>query len=302
MPAAVRGFPRRRGERSARRARPEGRTGERMTTPKIDTLKIDALLALKSEGRLLVGRDRIRLLEAVAEHGNITQAAKALGYSYKTAWDAVNAINNLLPRPAFITRAGGRSGGGAEVTEEGVRLISAFHRLEERLARISAAIAEDGLEGQDSFLFWSLGIRISTRNVFQCEVVELTVGPVDVVVRLKMSSETTILARVTHEAADDLELAVGRTVLALVKAPFVTLASAGPDPAPQDNSFIGTITRRIDADAGAAYAKSEILIDIGSGKTMTAIVPRQLADTQNLREGMVARASFDADHVVLAAD
>lgn len=264
--------------------------------------KIDALLALRSEGRLLVGRDRIRLLEAVAEHGNITQAAKALGNSYKTAWDAVNAINNLLPRPAFITRAGGRSGGGAEVTEEGLRLIAAFHRLEERLARISSAIAEDGMEGQDGFLFWSLGIRISTRNVFQCEVVEVAAGPVDVAVRLKMSSENTVCARVTLEAADDLELKVGRTVLALVKAPFVAVAPAGPAPAPQDNSFLGTVTRRIDAEAGDADARSEILIDIGSGKTMTAIIPRRVAEAGNLREGMRARASFDADHVVLAAD
>jgi molybdate transport system regulatory protein len=35
--------------------------------------KIDALLALRSEGRFLVGRDRIKLLEAVAEHGSITR-------------------------------------------------------------------------------------------------------------------------------------------------------------------------------------------------------------------------------------
>lgn len=176
--------------------------------------KIDALLALKSDGRLLVGRERIRLLEAVAAHGNITQAAKVLGFSYKTAWDAVNAINNLLPRPAFITRAGGRSGGGAEVTEEGLRLIAAFHRLEDRLGRISAAIAEDGFEGQDDFLFWSLGLRISTRNVFQAEVGGLTRDAVDVRVQLRLSDQDSLTAIVTNEAADELALAPGRKVLA----------------------------------------------------------------------------------------
>ena len=74
--------------------------------------KVDALLALRSGGRLLVGRERIKLLEAVAEHGSITKAAKAAGFSYKTAWESVNAINNLLPTPAFVTKAGGRAGGG----------------------------------------------------------------------------------------------------------------------------------------------------------------------------------------------
>ena len=105
--------------------------------------KIDALLALRSDGRLLVGRDRIKLLEAVAEHGSITKAAKAAGFSYKTAWDAVDAINNLLPSPAFITKAGGRSGGGAHVTEEGRRLIETFHRLEARMSRISSLITNN---------------------------------------------------------------------------------------------------------------------------------------------------------------
>src|SRR6516165_12538655 len=108
--------------------------------------KIDTLLALRADGRLLVGRERITLLEAVIQHKSITKAADAAGFSYKTAWDAVNAINNLLPRPAFITRIGGSHGGGAEITDEGRRLILAFRRLEEKLGRISAAIAKEGLE------------------------------------------------------------------------------------------------------------------------------------------------------------
>lgn len=161
--------------------------------------KIDALLALRREGRFLVGRDRIKLLEAVAEYGSITKAAKVVGFSYKTAWDAVNAINNLLPSPAFVTKAGGRSGGGAEVTPEGRRLIATFHRLEERMSRISSLIAEEGLEDQDDFLLWSVGVKISARNVFQTEVVWVKKWPVDVEVTLRVSPETTIHAIVTND-------------------------------------------------------------------------------------------------------
>jgi molybdate transport system regulatory protein len=58
--------------------------------------KIDAMLALRSDGRLLVGRDRIAVLEAVVKQGSITEAARSLGLSYKTAWDAIAAINNLM--------------------------------------------------------------------------------------------------------------------------------------------------------------------------------------------------------------
>jgi molybdate transport system regulatory protein len=259
--------------------------------------KIDALLALRSEGRFLVGRDRIKLLEAVAEHGSITKAAKAVGFSYKTAWDAVNSINNLLPSPAFVTKAGGRSGGGAEVTVEGRRLIAAFHQLEERLSRISSLIAEEGLEGREDFLLWSLGLRISTRNVFQTEVVQVKKWPVDVEVTLRVTAENSILAIVTNEAATELGLEPGRKALALVKSSFVNLAPLDSAPAVARNRFVGTVKRRIDAERN-----SEVLLDIGGGKTMTAVVPRQQAEDLQIEEGGRAVATFDAMHVILAVD
>ena len=163
--------------------------------------KIDALLALHGGGRFLVGRDRIKLLEKVAEFGSIAKAAKSTGFSYKTAWDSVNAVNNLLPTPAFITRPGGRSGGGAEVTPEGLRLIATFHKLEEKLARITNLIAEEGLEGQEEALLWTVGARVSARNVFQSEVAAVRRWPVDVEVTLTFGLDRQIHAIVTNESA-----------------------------------------------------------------------------------------------------
>ncbi len=259
--------------------------------------KIDALLALHSEGRFLVGRQRIKLLEAVAEYGSITKAAKIAGFSYKTAWEAVNAINNLLPSPAFITKAGGRSGGGAEVTEEGRRLIATFHRLEERLSRISTLIAEEGLEGQEDSLLWSVGIKISARNVFQTQVTQVKKWPVDVEVTLKVSEDHAILATVTNESASELGLTPGRKVLALIKSTFIRLAPLDQAPKNARNWFVGTVKRRIDAERN-----SEVLLDIGHGKTLTAVVPRELAEELAIVEGGQAAATFEPNHVILAVD
>lgn len=89
-----------------------------------------------------------------------------------------------------------------------------------------------------------------------------------------------------------------------MKAPFVTLARP-EDGAGAQNSFLGTVTRRLDAEpdpAAPAAAKSEILVDIGAAKTMTAVVPRRVADELGLHEGMQIRAAFDPGHVILAAD
>ena len=149
--------------------------------------EIDSLLAWRAGGRLLVGRERIALLEAVMEHKSITKAAEITGFSYKTAWDAVNAINNLLPRPAFVTRTGGSHGGGAEVTDEGRRLILTFRRLEEKLGRISTAIAAEGLEHDQDLLFWGIGLKLSVRNALFCKIVKITRAPINIEVKLEVS-------------------------------------------------------------------------------------------------------------------
>lgn len=259
--------------------------------------KIDASISLRSGDKFLVGRDRIRLLEAVAEHGNITRAAKALGFSYKTAWDAVNAINNLLPSPAFRTHTGGRAGGGAEVTPEGLRLIETFRRLEARLTAISEAIAKEGVDGQDEALLWMLGAQISTRNVFQCEVMQVTRGAVDVEVEMKASDRHVMRSTITNAAATALRLVPGRRVLALIKAPFVRLAQPDEHSDGASNFFLGETRTRTDGDAN-----SEIALDVGGGKTITAVIPRVTADKLKIVEGSRLAATFDPSYVILAVN
>ena len=46
-------------------------------------------------GENLGGAGRVELLGAIAECGSITQAAKLVKMSYKAAWDAIDAMNNL---------------------------------------------------------------------------------------------------------------------------------------------------------------------------------------------------------------
>ncbi|RTL86151.1 MAG: LysR family transcriptional regulator [Hyphomicrobiales bacterium] len=259
--------------------------------------KIDALLALRSEGKLLVGRDRIKVLEAVAEHKSISKAAKAVGFSYKAAWDAVAAINNLLPSPAFVTKAGGRSGGGAEVTTEGLKLIETFHKLEERLSRISSMIAAEGLDGSDDFPLLGLGLRISARNVFRAEVVSVKKWPVDVELTLKISGEHKLYSVITNEATADLDLQPGRKVIALVKSSSVELVPSARSSDDAHNRFTGVVSRRTDAERNC-----ELLIDIGAGKTMTAVVPRRFVEEMGLEQGSPVTVRFAAEDVIIAAD
>lgn len=260
--------------------------------------KIDTLLALRADGRLLVGRERVTLLEAVIQHGSITKAAEIAGFSYKTAWDAVNAINNLLPRPAFITHTGGPRGGGAEVTDEGRRLITAFRRLEEKLGRISNAIVEEGLEHEQDLLFWGIGLKLSVRNAFHCQVVEIIPAPVNVEVKLKVTPEIEIASIITNASIAELGLTLGRSVVAMVNASSVMLA-------PRDealrisarNKIPGVVVDR--ADGGI---DSEVTVDIGGGKTITSVVTQEGAKDLGIAPGVKVWAIFKTSHVILASD
>lgn len=260
--------------------------------------KVEALLALRGKGQGPVGRDRIAMLEAVAEHGSITAAAKALGFSYKAVWDGLNAVNNLLPRPALQAQSGGRGGGGAVLTEEGHRLITAFRRLEEKLSRISQLIAEEGLDGHSDLLFWSVAMKTSARNVFRCHVTEVRRAPVNVEVTLEVSDHNSIVAICTNESVNELELEPGREAIALVKASFVMLARADDLPrVSARNRMSGTVVERRDGSVN-----SEITLDIGNGKTLTATITRDSADELPLNLGDRACALFKASHVILAVD
>jgi molybdate transport system regulatory protein len=260
--------------------------------------EIDTSLAWRAGGRLLIGRERIALLEAVMQHKSITKAAEIAGFSYKTAWDAVNAINNLLPRPAFITRTGGSRGGGAEVTDEGRRLILAFRRLEEKLGRISTAIAEKGLEHDQDLLSWGIGLKLSVRNAFFCEVTKITRAPVNVEVKLEVSPRLMITTVVTNASVNELGLAPGRCCVAMVNASSILLAQNGAAARiSARNKIRGTVIHRTDDGSD-----SEVAVDIGGGKTITAVVTREGADETGASIGAQVVAIFKSSHVILAAD
>lgn len=83
----------------------------------------------------LAGPGRIELLRLIEETGSIRQAALQMGMSYRAAWDAVDAMNKRAGG-ALVTRlVGGRSGGGAQLTDRGRQLVRTYAQLETDHAR-----------------------------------------------------------------------------------------------------------------------------------------------------------------------
>ncbi|HNO89171.1 MAG TPA: winged helix-turn-helix domain-containing protein, partial [Rhodocyclaceae bacterium] len=95
-----------------------------MTTRRPIHHKLVGTLTVDTEFGTFLGDTRIRLLEAIERYGSISQAAKAVPLSYKAAWDAVDAMNNLAEEPLVERSVGGKHGGGTSLTEYGQRVIA----------------------------------------------------------------------------------------------------------------------------------------------------------------------------------
>jgi molybdate transport system regulatory protein len=88
---------------------------------------------------IAIGPGKIALLEAVAETGSITAAAKTLAMSYRRAWLLLDELNRSLDKPAVDSAKGGQNGGGSLVTAEGRKLITLYRRIEVNAARACQA-------------------------------------------------------------------------------------------------------------------------------------------------------------------
>jgi len=87
-----------------------------------------------------MGPGKAELIERIQQTGSISAAARAMGMSYRRAWQLVEALNATYRQPVVITAIGGRRGGGARVTPYGRRLAAMFRAMENKA---SAAIAGD---------------------------------------------------------------------------------------------------------------------------------------------------------------
>lgn len=96
------------------------------------------------EGRR-IGPGKIDLIDAVNRTGSIAAAGRSMGMSYRRAWLLVSAVNQMFDEPVVASHAGGREGGGAEVTDFGRRLVEAYRRVEQRTRDRAARELEEAI-------------------------------------------------------------------------------------------------------------------------------------------------------------
>ncbi|MCL2161666.1 MAG: TOBE domain-containing protein [Betaproteobacteria bacterium] len=195
--------------------------------------------------RAFLGRGRVDLLEKVNASNSIAEAARQLGMSYKTAWDMVDAMNNLADQPLVVRVKGGRQGGGTVLTDYGQQVIANFRAMEQEYETMLAALERRyPYFGQLQELDRRLRLRTSARNQLAATIAELHEHGQRVTADLDLGDKTLLQAQLTRASVDDLDLHPGRRVVALIKAPMIALSAS---PVSDMQTLRGTI-RHIEID------------------------------------------------------
>ena len=257
--------------------------------------------SLRLGGSPRTGEDRLRLLEAINSRGSITAAGEAIGLGYRATWDAVQALNNLFPRPLVRAQAGGRSGGAASLTTEGRAALATLRHVQAEITlameRLAARLADDPDAG-DFTHPWSLVMRTSARNAFRGHIVAITDGEVNAEVVVDIGQDLQIVSVITRRSVGDLALAPGAAVTALIKASFVVLIEGGGSVRTSARNCLGGTVVAVDEGA----VNSEVTLALAEGKTLIAMVTRHSAEDLSLKVGDRATALIKSSHVILAVE
>ncbi|MHC3490362.1 molybdenum-dependent transcriptional regulator [Pectobacterium brasiliense] len=260
-------------------------------------MQAEILLTLKLQQRLFADPRRIELLKQIRHTGSISQGAKLAGISYKSAWDAINEMNQLAEQTIVERMTGGKGGGGAQLTRYGERLLQLYDLLAQIQQKAFDVLQEDGLP-LDSLLaaIARFSLQTSARNQFFGTV--LARGEEQVQQHLDLllaDGKTTISALITQQSAERLQLQKGKEVLALIKAPWIDVYAATSSAPDVDNVLSGQIQ-----SIQHGVENSEILITLTGGETLCAMVPNVLLEQQKLQQGADVKACFNADRVIIA--
>lgn len=264
--------------------------------PSNHSIQLDASLWMKVGAETLGGHNRVRLLQAIAEHGSITQAAKAIGMSYKAAWDSVETMNTIAAEPLVERVVGGRGGGATRLTQRGAQLVDRFTQIENVHQRFVQMLSDEAVDlTSDANLLKVLNMKTSARNQFYGVVSAVHAGAVNDEIELAITASTKIVAVVTQHSAESLGLQVGNDAFALIKASSVIIATD------LDNTKLSARNQLPGIIVGITpgAVNTEVTLELDGGGFVTAMVTSTSVQNLGLKLKKRAMAVFKASSVIV---
>jgi molybdate transport system regulatory protein len=214
----------------------------------------------------------------------------------KSAWDAINEMNQLSEQPLVDRATGGKGGGGAVLTRYGQRLIQLYDLLAQIQQKAFDVLSDDDALPLDSLLaaISRFSLQTSARNQWFGTITGRDRQQVQQHVEVLLADgKTRLNVAITAQSAEKLGLDEGQEVLVLLKAPWVGITLDPAAARQADNQLSGRISH-IECGSG----QCEVLMTLADGQTLCATLPQ--AQAAGLAEGTEAIAYFNADRIILA--
>lgn len=246
---------------------------------------------------MLDGR-MIELLKAIDTSGSINQAAKQVGLSYKGAWQMIERANNLAPKVLIATATGGSKGGGTVLTPAGQALLALYCRLEHQHQHFLAELNRDLLNDPDMMiLLKSMSVKSSAPNQLFGQVFEVKTGAIHREIDVGLKGGEHIVASMTNDEFDSLDIKQGDDVLLLIGMSEINLITdEQPYRLSARNSLKGTVIRVQQEGVDA-----EVFIRLPGGDSIAALITGESTASLNLKVGDHVMAVFKSNAVLLGA-
>ena len=137
-------------------------------------------------------------------------------------------------------------------------------------------------------------VSLSIRNQIPGTVTAITPGEVMATVKVRLTGGQDITAAITLESVEELALAAGTAVRALVKSTEVSLATAPVEGLSIRNQLPGTVT---EVTTGGAMASVKVAVD---GGELTSAITRDAVTDLALTSGTPVVALIKSTEISLA--
>ncbi|NSL54699.1 TOBE domain-containing protein [Uliginosibacterium aquaticum] len=138
-------------------------------------------------------------------------------------------------------------------------------------------------------------MKISARNSFEGTISALSSGPVSAEVEISTAGGDKLVATITQGSVQTLGLAVGKPVVALVKASNVMVMTDGSGvKLSARNCLTGTVKKLAQGPVSA-----EVIIALPGGAEIFASITRDATTELGIKEGVAATAVIKASSVII---
>lgn len=218
----------------------------------------EILLTIKLHQMLFIDPKRVRLLKEIQQCGSINQAAKNAKVSYKSAWDHLEAMDKISPRPLLERNTGGKNGGGTALTTYAERLLQLYDLLEKTQDHAFQILQDESIP-LDSLLSATarFSLQSSARNQFFGRVAQQRIIDSRCVVDVNVPNlPEPLKVSITTKSSTRLKLITDKEVMLMFKAPWVKITETPLEN--QINQFPVTIVSVNDEEAILHFGNTDI--------------------------------------------